>query len=268
MEPIVVTDSARRKVVIAAASDELVVTETRYVPGERGPEPHVHHEHVDCFYVLEGAFTLTLEDGEHVVGPETFVAVPRDVVHSFRNDGPDDLRYLNVHAPGMSFDRYVLGLYDGERQPFDQYPRPDDGGLDPAGVVVRATGEADVVEVSGNRIAFLAEADETEGMLGAIEFTAPRPFAGPPAHVHREFCDLAYVLEGTLEALLDGRRQGVEAGSCFLALPEAPHTFSSSGDEPLRFLNLYAPAGFERFFRERAAAPDANITARYDWTRA
>jgi hypothetical protein len=35
----------------------------------------------------------------------------------------------------------------------------------------------------------------------------------------------------------------------------------------LRFLNLYAPGGFERFFRERAAAPDAELTSRYDWER-
>ncbi len=30
------------------------VTWSRYEPGQRGPDPHVHHEHTDAFYVVEG----------------------------------------------------------------------------------------------------------------------------------------------------------------------------------------------------------------------
>ena len=133
MEPIVVTDSANRTLCIRVASDELVITETRYAAGERGPELHVHHEHVDCFYVLAGALTLSLQDGERVLGPGSFALVPTDVVHTFRNDGPGDLRFFNFHAPGMGFDRYLRGLYDVEfAVPFDQHPASEEAGATPA----------------------------------------------------------------------------------------------------------------------------------------
>ena len=268
MEPIVVTDTPKRMVSIKLASDELVVTETRYEVGERGPDLHVHHLHVDCFYVLEGTLTLSLEDGEHTVGPEAFVLVPPDVVHTFRNDGPATLRYYNLHAPGLGFDRYLQGLYDEEfKTPFDQHPPPEDGGADPAGVLVRRRGTAEAVEVSGNRIAFLADAEETGGALGAIEFTAPQAFAGPPAHIHRGFHDIVVVLEGTGEVQLGDTVERVGPSAFVSASPGIAHTFSNPTAAPLRFLNLYAPGGFERFFRERAAAPDAELTSRYDWER-
>ena len=50
----------------------------------------------------------------------------------------------------MSFDPLRARALRRRAAAFRRYPRPDDGGLDPAGlVVVRATGEADVVEFSG-----------------------------------------------------------------------------------------------------------------------
>ena len=57
--------------------------------GERGAEPHVHREHTDAFYVLEGELTFRIgPDLEPVTAPAgTFVAVPPNVIHGFDNDG-------------------------------------------------------------------------------------------------------------------------------------------------------------------------------------
>jgi mannose-6-phosphate isomerase-like protein (cupin superfamily) len=268
VKPIVVTDTPKRTVSIRLASEQLVVTETRYQAGERGPDLHVHHHHADCFYVLEGALTLSLDDSERTVGPESFVFVPPDVVHTFRNDGPGELRFFNLHAPGMGFERYLQGLYDGRDQPFDQHPPPTGGGRDSSLVLVRSGQTMEAVEVSGNRISFLAEADETGGVLGAIEFRAPRSFAGPPVHLHRTFHDIVIVREGTIEISLGDELEKAGVDALFHAAPGTTHTFSNPTDEPLRFLNIYAPAGFERFFRERAASPDTELTSRYDWEAA
>jgi mannose-6-phosphate isomerase-like protein (cupin superfamily) len=105
---------------------------------------------------------------------------------------------------------------------------------------------------------------------GADPITAQQAFAGPPAHVHRVFHDIVFVLEGTLDLRLADRAETAGPGALVLAPPGVAHTFSNPSDAPLRFLNLYVPGGFERFFREQAAATAAGVelTSRDDWERA
>src|SRR5215204_5145272 len=82
-----ITRREGRDVVILVESEELTITWSRYAPGEVGTDPHVHREHTDAFYVLDGELTFGLgPDGEPVsVAAGGFVAVPPNVVHSFRN---------------------------------------------------------------------------------------------------------------------------------------------------------------------------------------
>jgi uncharacterized cupin superfamily protein len=58
-----ITDQARREVVILAELHELTITWSRYGPGESGPDLHVHREHADAFYVLEGELTFAVGPG-------------------------------------------------------------------------------------------------------------------------------------------------------------------------------------------------------------
>jgi uncharacterized cupin superfamily protein len=75
-----ITEHDRREIVLLAAHDDITVTWSRYAPGGPGPDLHVHREHTDAFYVLEGELTFA-------VGPQAertsvaaggFVAVPPD----------------------------------------------------------------------------------------------------------------------------------------------------------------------------------------------
>ena len=194
------------------------------------------------FYVLAGELTFRLDDRELRAGPETWVYVPPAVARTVRVTGEDGAHFLDLRADDASGDV----------------------------VLVRTGATAEAVEVSGNRIAYLADAKETGGAFGVLEFTAPPAFAGPPAHVHRGFHDLVFVLDGTIDARA-GERSGTFGRGVFLhAPPGVPHTFSNPSDTPLRFLNFFVPGGFERFFRERAAATaaGAELTSRYDWERA
>ena len=237
MEPIVVTDSANRTICIRAASDELVVTETRYAAGERGPELHVHHEHVDCFYVLAGTLTLSLQDGERVLGPGSFALVPTDVVHTFRNDGPADLRFFNFHAPGMGFDRYLRGLYDAEfAVPFDQHPASEEGGRDP-GLVIAGTGEL-IAERPRVDIVLLADATE----LGISSSRAEAGGPSPPPHFHPRHGESFGVLEGEMAFAIDGEEVTATAGSWVYVPPGAVHTFWFPGTSGARFLTVHTPS--------------------------
>ena len=52
--------SEEREVLVLAEQPGLSVTWSRFAAGRRGAEPHVHHEHIDCFYVLAGELTVTV----------------------------------------------------------------------------------------------------------------------------------------------------------------------------------------------------------------
>ncbi|HUQ23995.1 MAG TPA: cupin domain-containing protein [Gaiellaceae bacterium] len=122
----VVGDSADRRVEILCDRDELVVTWTRFGPGRDGASPHVHRTHCDLFFVLVGELTFLLgsEPEEHVLPPGTLALAPPLVVHGFRNAAAEELRYLNLHAPGAAFADYLRGTNPA----FDQHEPPADGG--------------------------------------------------------------------------------------------------------------------------------------------
>jgi mannose-6-phosphate isomerase-like protein (cupin superfamily) len=156
----VVGDAPDRRVEILCEVDFVHVTWTRMGPWRDGADLHVHREHTDVFYVLEGSLGLKLADGEAVVGPGTFVRVPPMVAHGFRNADSSELRYLNFHAPGTGFADYMRGLGRGERVPFDQEPPPASG-VRPASEIMMVGGGVTVGGLS------LADVDAVDDAFAA-----------------------------------------------------------------------------------------------------
>ncbi len=127
----------RRRATLLVDADELTVTEFFYGPGERGAEPHVHHDHADAFFVAEGELTFALGAGSLRGLPGTLVVFPPNVVHGFDNDGSESALFYNFHLPASGFGDYLRG----KNPDFDQYDPPEDGGADPASAVaVRLSG--------------------------------------------------------------------------------------------------------------------------------
>ena len=122
-----VTDRPERTIRILADLPELVPHAGRATsPGEEGPGPHIHHEHVDAFFILSGElnFGLGPEVERVTAGPGTFIAAPPNVIHTFRNDGPADATWLNFHAPSEGFANFLRDPDYG----WDSFDAPDDGG--------------------------------------------------------------------------------------------------------------------------------------------
>ena len=82
---------------------ELEVLEFWCEPGFGPIEPHVHEDHADSFYVLEGTVEFTIGDETRRAGPGTWVAAPPGVRHGFAIPGPENAHFLNIHAPGKGF---------------------------------------------------------------------------------------------------------------------------------------------------------------------
>ena len=85
----VITDREERELRVLTLHEPISITWSRYAPGQRGPDLHVHREHSDAFYVLEGELTFGLgPEGDPVRVPAGgFVAAPPNVAHSFANEG-------------------------------------------------------------------------------------------------------------------------------------------------------------------------------------
>jgi quercetin dioxygenase-like cupin family protein len=67
---------------------------------------HTHDRHTDAFYVLEGELEVALSETETVLlGPGGFAVAPPGAIHAF--GVPERARFLNIHAPGMSFGAYL-----------------------------------------------------------------------------------------------------------------------------------------------------------------
>lgn len=241
-----VGDSSDRRVEILSEHETLHATWSRFGPHRDGADLHVHRLHTDLFYVLEGELTVALgvEDERVVVPAGTLARVPPLVVHGFRNAGDAELRYVNVHAPGVGFADYLRALRDGRTVSFDQHPPPPDGGRPRTDAVVG--GEGFVFERPGLRIALLADVEE----IGVSEASSEPGSPSPPPHLHRRHVESFYVLDGELTFTAGGRELLAEAGSWVQIPPGVPHTFAFPGDRSVRFLNVHTPScGFGAFLR-------------------
>jgi len=67
--------------------------------GSPGPLPHLHRDHEEAFYVLEGELTVRV-GARKITAPEgSFVVIPRGVIHQPSNPGTGPTRVLLIFSP-------------------------------------------------------------------------------------------------------------------------------------------------------------------------
>jgi quercetin dioxygenase-like cupin family protein len=67
--------------------------------GSSGPLPHLHRDHEETFYVLEGELTVRVGEREITAPRGSFVVIPRGVVHQPSNPGTEPTRVLLIFSP-------------------------------------------------------------------------------------------------------------------------------------------------------------------------
>jgi quercetin dioxygenase-like cupin family protein len=93
-------------------------------------------------------------------------------------------------------------------------------------------------------VEFLARtADTPRFTFGIIDFAAGRELE---AHVHDDEDDAFYILDGELTFLLGEQVVAAPPGTFVLVPPGVEHGFRNDGVDPVRMLNIHAPAGFDR----------------------
>lgn len=106
-----------------------------------------------------------------------------------------------------------------------------------------------VVELLGNRLELLVEADDFP-RASLVRYTVAPGFAAPPAlHHHVEDDVLMLVLEGALVVVgADGERVA-GPGETVVLRHGTPFAWrNASADVPAVYLGVYAPGGFEQYF--------------------
>jgi quercetin dioxygenase-like cupin family protein len=213
---------------------ELLMFEIQRRADDGGVAPHVHREHADAFYVLEGEMDFHIAGKTVRASAGWFVLSPPGVVHGF---GPGTARMLNFHAPGAP--------YVGRG---DSYAPPEDGGRGEAVVVPAGEGE----RLIGNKRVAYIKASLPALTLSLFELSPG--FEGPDLHTHEDHVDSFYVLDGDVEFGLDDKTVRAGPGTFFAASPGVVHTFTNPGPAGARLLNMHSPdAGFADFLREQSS---------------
>jgi mannose-6-phosphate isomerase-like protein (cupin superfamily) len=71
-----------------------------FIPaGSPGPLPHLHRNHEETFYVLEGELTVRVGERSIKAPVGSFVVIPRGVVHQPSNPGTEPTRVLLIFSP-------------------------------------------------------------------------------------------------------------------------------------------------------------------------
>jgi quercetin dioxygenase-like cupin family protein len=187
-----IVERPRREVRVLFEHELLDASYARSEGGERGASPHIHVEHVDAFYIVEGELSF-------VVGPDldlvrasagTFVMVPPNLIHGFDNDSDATARWLNFHAPSTGF----LGWMRGDRGSFDMLPALEGGGRSADDAVIVRPGGGERYERSNRTIMILGD----EPRFSALDIAFDESFHVDP-HEHDDHADSFFVLEGEVE---------------------------------------------------------------------
>jgi quercetin dioxygenase-like cupin family protein len=115
-------------------------------------------------------------------------------------------------------------------------------------------GEGVSIAIPGLAATFKVVSRDTDGDHSIIETTVPAGSPGPPPHIHRAMDEEFYVLDGELTVRV-GEQTVTAARGAYAYVPRGVvHAFTNRGDRPVTFLDIVHPAGFERYYRELAAA--------------
>jgi mannose-6-phosphate isomerase-like protein (cupin superfamily) len=96
------------KAVTAQTGGGVAALEGSFRPGSGAPA-HVHHQHEEAFFVLEGEFIFHVGSQSVAALAGSFLFVPRDVPHAFENVGAAHGRILGIMTPA-GFEKFFEEL--------------------------------------------------------------------------------------------------------------------------------------------------------------
>ncbi len=217
------------------------------------------HAFEESFFVLQGSPVLAISGTDYALRPGDFGYAPLAAPHAWANHGVEPATWLAVRAPQprrMSTAGASYGSFVADLDPPGPGGRPVEPG-DPRCRLVGHFAEQDVappgpVQMPGYRggnIRNISVRLMVDDGLGAVHHTlfviqfAPPTQPGLSAREHyHPFEEIYYILSGTADASLSGRRVPLAEGDLLWVGTNAPHGFVNTGRQPVRWIEAQAPA--------------------------
>ena len=114
--------------------------------------------------------------------------------------------------------------------------------------VVIAPDEGDVVLSGGVGFVGKLYGEENGGAFAIGEHPLEPGILAAPPHTHAKEDEISYVLEGEIGVMIGEEVYRAPAGSYVLKPRGVVHAFWNPGPEPARIIEIFSPAGFERYF--------------------
>ena len=95
------------RVTLLPVGGRIAAVEVVTPAGVPGPPPHHHEDADESFYVTSGRLGVMWGDTWTSLGPGEYTNVPRGTVHSFRNEGTEDVKVITGFEP-QGFERFFL----------------------------------------------------------------------------------------------------------------------------------------------------------------
>jgi uncharacterized cupin superfamily protein len=113
-------------------------------------------------------------------------------------------------------------------------------------------GEGKIGKIGGIDIITKLSKHQTGGNLGCDEATLKPGFLGAPPHLHKNFDEICFVLEGSVTIMVEEKIFQVNAGDWHLRPRNKMHTFWNSSESIARFVDIYIPGGHEDYMADLA----------------
>src|SRR3954453_22260045 len=106
------------------------------------------------------------------------------------------------------------------------------------------------VDLQGLGARYVISAEQTGGALAVLEHDlAPRAL-GPPMHPHEREDEISHITAGRLGVQIGDEVLEAGPGDTVVKPRGIAHAFWNPGEEPVRFVELITPPGFEGYFAE------------------
>jgi quercetin dioxygenase-like cupin family protein len=217
------------------------------------------HPFEESFYVLSGRPLLALGGRRYQLRPGDFGFAPVGLAHAWSNPGGEPARWLRVRAPqprpiGQARGTYASGEVAPPRQGQGRPPDETDPTCHFVGHFsdedMGAPGPLAMPGYHGHNVRNISIRMMVDDILGAQHHTlfmvrfVPGGIPGrltAKEHFH-PFEEVYYLLEGQARGWLDGEVNDVAAGDMVWTSTNGSHGFINTGDGPLRWLEVQAPA--------------------------
>ena len=197
-----------------------------------GLSPGIRNQECDeIIYVLQGTATIMIDGWPYPVQPETGVYLQPGAILTVDNPGPEPFVLISSQCPEPLAASEMLPPCTSPQSPeISPLPRPP---------IVRLA-DRDAVPTANRWYRVLV--DDEVGSTQVTQFVGSIPPGRAPNHFHN-YEEVLFILRGVGRMWSGETHTPIASGSCIYLPKGQVHCVENTGDDELRLLGVFYPAG-------------------------